>query len=231
MKITKNKKLFYAAIFVILAVYNAVVFIIPFNRGYGFWTGYGFSMLAMIITASVSYYTFNKKELKSKFYGISLVSVVTLYVVIQLIVGLIEMGLDFIPVPFQYGFAVNIILLGICLIGLFSVDAAKEEIERIDEKIKEKVFYIKSLQVDIETLVNKTTDDSVKKMLKDLSETVKYSDPMSKPQLVAIENKIENKTAELAKNIEYNDINASKVLCEELQQLFAERNKKIKILK
>jgi len=231
MKISKNKGMSLATVFIILAVYNVVVFVIPFNKGGGFWSGYGFSMLAMLLTAAVSFYAFDKEGLKSKFYGISLISVAWRYLVIQLIIGLLQMGLDFIPIPPQYGIALNTVLLGACLIGLIAVDAAKEEIERIDEKIKEKVFYIKSLHVDMEGLVDKTSDESVKKTLKDLAETIRYSDPMSSPQLAAIENKIEAKIAALAETIENANGDASKALCNELQQLFAERNRKCKILK
>jgi len=230
MKLTKNKGLFFATVFIILVVFNVIVFIIPFNKGGGFWSGYGFSMLAILLSAAVSLYAFDREGLKSKFYGIPLISVVWRYLVVQVIVGLIEMALDFIPIPFKYGIALNTILLGACLIGLITVETSKEEIERIDAQIKEKVFYIKSLQADVEGLLDRTSDD-MKKLLKDLAETICYSDPMSSPQLAAIENKIEAKAAVLAKAVDRADSNSIKALCNELQQLFAERNRKCKILK
>jgi len=231
MKLTKNKGLFFASVFIILAVYNVIVFVIPFHKGGGFWTGYGFSMLAILLTAAVGLYAFDREGLKSKVYGVPLISVVWRYFIIQLIIGVIEIVLDFIPVPFQYGLVLNTILLGACLIGLISVEAAKDEIERIDEKIKEKVFYIKSLQADVEGLVSKASDDALKKLLKALVETIRYSDPMSSPQLAAIENKIETKASNLAEAVDNTDGEAVKALCDELQQLFAERNRKCKILK
>jgi len=230
MKLTKNKGMFFASIFIILAVFNVVVFVIPFNKGGGFWSGYGFSMLAILLSAAVSFYAFDREGLKSKFYGVPLMSVAWLYLAIQVIVGLIEIGLDFIPIPFQYGIALNTILLGACLIGLITVEASKEEIERIDAQVKEKVFYIKSLQSDVESLVGRASND-MKKMLKDLAETIRYSDPMSSPQLATIENKIEAKTAGLAEAVGNADGSAIKALCDELQQLFAERNRKCKVLK
>lgn len=231
MKFTKNKNMFFISVFILIAVYNVVIFVIPFNKGGGFWTGYGFSMLAMLLSSAVSFYAFDREGLKSKFYGIPLISVVWRYLVIQLVTGLLEMILDFIPIPFQYGIAANTVILGACLLGLITVEAAKDEIERIDAQIKEKVFYIKSLQIDIESLVGKASDDSLKKTLKDLVETIRYSDPMSSPQLAAIENKIEAKAAVLAEAVGNTDGDAIKALCDELQQLFAERNRKCKILK
>jgi len=90
---------------------------------------------------------------------------------------------------------------------------------------------IKSLRVDAEGLVGKTSDATLKKTLKGLAETIRYSDPMSSPQLAAIENKIEAKTAALSEAVENAEDESSKALCNELQQLFAERNRKCKILK
>jgi hypothetical protein len=231
MKFTKNKKMYFIAVLILLVIFNVVVFVIPFHRGSGFWTGYGFSMLAILITAAVNFYAFDKEGLQSKFYGIPLITVVWRYLVVQIILGIAEMILDFIPVPFQFGIAANTILLGVCLLGLITVEAAKDEIARIDEKIKEKVFYIKSLQADVESLVGRAQDDSLKKMLKDLVETIRYSDPMSNPQLAAIENKIEAKAAILAETVDNADGNSIKTLCNEMQQLFAERNRKCKLLK
>jgi gas vesicle protein len=218
-----------AAVFIILAVYNVVVFVIPFDRGGGFWTGYGFSMLAMLLTAGVAFYAFDREGLRSKFYGVPLIFVVSLYFLIQLVLSILQMVLYM--VPFQYWIALNTILLGACLVGVITVDASKEEIEKIDEKIKEKVFFIKSLQVDVEGLVNKASDESAKKMLNALSETIRYSDPMSSPQLASIENEIESKAADLTVAVKKSDVESIKVLCEELQQLLAERNRKCKILK
>jgi hypothetical protein len=231
MTLTNNKKMSLAALAIILAIYNIIIFIIPFNRGGGFWTGYGFSMLAILLTAGIVAFAFSPEGLKSKIYGLPLISVAWRYLIVQLIVGFVQMLLDFIPIPFQYGLALNAIILGACLIGLITVNVGKDEIERIDVKVKEKVFYIKSLQVDVEILVDKTSDATAKKALKDLAETIRYSDPMSSPQLSAVENKIETKTAILAESVENSDIEASKTLCNELQQLFAERNRKCKILK
>ena len=229
MSFSKNKSMSLAAVFIIIAVYNVVVFVIPFVKGGNFWTGYAFSMLALLLTAAVGFYSFGKEGLKSKFYGLPLTIVAWYYLIIQLIVGLLEMSLPFIP--YRYGIAVNVILLGVCLIGLIGVNIAKEEIERIDEKIKEKVFYIKSLQVDVEGLVSKSSDESMKKVLKELAETIRYSDPMSSPQLAAIENKIEAKVSALTEAVETADGEVAKTLCIELQQLFAERNRKSKMLK
>ena len=232
MAFTKSKGMYLAVMFIVIAVYNVVVFVIPFIRGEMFWTAYGFTMAAILLSAAVGLYVFGRESLKSKFYSIPLLSVIRRYLIAQIIIGLIQMILPhFYTIPFQYAIALNVILLGICLVGLIIAEVGKDKIEQIDAKIKEKVFYIKSLQVDVEGLVDRAADDSIKKVLKDLAETIRYSDPMSSPQLATIENKIEGKTAVLAESVEKADWETVKTSCNELQQLFAERNRKCKILK
>ena len=83
----------------------------------------------------------------------------------------------------------------------------------------------------MEGLVEKASNESAKKVLKDLAETIKYSDSMSSPQIAAIENKIETKASNLSEAVEKEDSDTIKVLCNELQQLFSEQNRKCKILK
>jgi len=212
-------------------VYNVSIFAIPFNRESEFWLGYGFFMSALVLATAVGNYVINLKGLRSKVYGIPLISVIWRYLVAQFIVSLALMIFYFAPYAFRIGLALSTALLGACLIGLISVNAVREKIERIDEKIKEKVLFIKSLQADVENLVAKVLDESVKKSLKNLAETIKFSDPMSNAKLAELESEISAKIALLSQNIEKADKDEANKLCEELQQLFAERNRKCKILK
>ena len=228
MQFTKNKGMSLAAIVIILAVFNVISFVLPFERNESFWVGYSFVTLAILLTAAVALFALGREGIKSKFYGAPIVLVAWTYLVVQVIVGFLEM---IIPgIPYQYLLVLNVIMLGVCLIGLIGVNMGKEEIERIDAKVNEKVFYIKFLQVDVEGMASRTTDDSLKKALKDLAETIRYSDPMSSPQLAAIENKIEIKVSSLGDCVN-SDNNSANALIDELQQLFAERNRKCKMLK
>ncbi|WP_312446525.1 hypothetical protein [Lacrimispora sp.] len=229
MNISKNKGLSLVIVFIILAVYNIIAFMLPFNHGRMFWTGYFFSMVAILLTAGVGFYAFRREVLRSKVYGCTLLSLVWCYLIAQLIIGVLEMILS--DVPFQYGIVLNTILFGACTIGLIATDIAKVEIERIDLKVKEKIFHNKSLQTDIENLITKAPDEITKKMLKNLAESIRYSDPMSSPQLAAIENKIESKVAGLTDAIAIYDSSIIKSSCDELQQLIAERNGKCKTMK
>ena len=229
MKFTRNKGMSLAAVAIVLAVFNIITFVLPFNRSGSYWIGYGFTMLAILLTAGVGLYALGREGLKSKFYGMSIVLVAWTYLIVQAITGVLEMVI--FTIPYQYTLVINIVMLGACLIGLIGVNMGKEEIERIEAKVNEKVFFIKSLQGDVEGLASRASDGSLIKALKELADTIRYSDPMSSPLLATIENKIEIKTATLAEAVEADDAVSAKGSIDELQQLFAERNRKCKSLK
>lgn len=228
MKFTKNKGMYLGVVAIVLAVFNVVAFLIPFVMTAGFWIGYSFAMLAIVLTAIVIFYALGREGMKSKFYGIPLVLLVWPYLLVQLAISLVEMSLPIIP--FKYEIVLNIIVLAIVLIGLIGINVGTDEVERLDEKIKDKRLYIKSLEGDIEVLITKTPDVSLQKKLKALAERIRYSDPMSSPQLASLENLIDAKVVELRESFSQ-EKSVTDTLCEEIQQLFAERNRKCKLLK
>lgn len=228
MKFSKNKGMFLIAVAIVLGVFNAIAFVLPFAMGAGFWTGYASVTLALLLSAAVALFALGREGMKSKFYGVPLLFVIRPYLVVQLLVGLLEMAIPGIPA--KYEILLNAILLAIVLIGLIGVNAGKEEVERLDGKVKGKVFYIKSLQGDIEALASRAKDAALRKDLKALAEAIRYSDPMSSPQLAAIENGIEAKAASLAEAVGADEAAAAGI-CAEIQQMLAERNRKCKLLK
>lgn len=229
MSISRNKSLSMIIIFIVFAVFNISAFLLPLERNGMFWTGYGFTMIALILTAVVGFYALFREGLKSKVYRCPLIFLVWTYLIVQLVIGILEMFLVFIP--YQYGIVLNSILLGGYLIGLIATDIANEEVENIDKKIKEKVFLIKTLEADLEDIASKATDENTLKTLNDLTEAIRYSDPMSSQQLETIENKIKTKVADLSEAATAADISIMKTICVEIQQLIAERNRKCKAMK
>ena len=228
MKTSKNKQLSGVGALVVMAAFNAAVFLLPFKHHGGFWVGFTFINLALAVTACVGFYSLRREGLKSKFYGASLVYVAWDYLAIQFVVGIIEMIIG--DRLWKYALVLNIIILAAALIGLIQAELAKSEVEKIDQKIGEKVFFIKSLQGDFENLTALAQEAALKKSLAELAETVRFSDPISSPQLAAVENKIETAAAQLAGTVNTDD-HAAQSLVNQLNQLFAERNRECKLLK
>lgn len=211
---------------IILAGYNIIAFLIPSLKNVTFWVAYCFSNLSIIISSLVILGALDEQGIKNKFKNMPMVYAAGTYLALQLIMGFVEI---YYPINFRYSILINVILLGFAIISLVIVNAGKKEIERVDKKVQEKVFFIKELQVDIENFADKITDIQAKKELDSLIDTIKYSDPMSHSALATLENQITTKVSILIQTVNNND--TIKQICSELQQLFAERNRKVKIYK
>jgi hypothetical protein len=226
--LSKNKILAGVAFVLILLLFNVISFSIPFVRKSGFWSGYGFSTLAILLTAVTSFYALGRTGLQSKFYGLPILYVVWAYLGLQLVAGFVFMSLN---TPLRLNILLSLALLGLCLTGLIAVEIGVTEIRRVDEAIRDKVFRIKSLQAEVDSMTGKITEPVLKKSLQKLSDAIHYSDPVSSPQLAELESNIEHETALLAQELDAGNMSAVQSICDELQQLLAERNRKCRLLK
>lgn len=225
MGFTKNKGWSVVIALIAMIIFSITAFVLPVKHSLLFWMGYSFAIFSNLFLLAVILITLNKPSLNDKFHGLPLVNLAFTYFVLQLALSLWQM----INFEFSYYYAIiaDTVLAAVFIILAILTYAAGNEIVRVEEKVAEKVFYIKSLQGDIEILTS--SDARLSKALTDLAETVRFSDPMSHSQLAAIENIIINKFNLLKENI--NNADAALPICDEMQKLFAERNKKCKLLK
>ena len=220
----KKKGLAYAVLVIAFALFNVIAFFIPTEKTATFWIAYAFSAIAFLLQIVIWKLAFKGTDtIKSKFLGIPLLSVGFRYLAIQVIAFAVFMILPALPtwIPIV---VCSVILGGsaICLIG---TETGIEEINRVEEKVEKKVFYIKSLQVDVEMLASTETDADTKAALTKLAEKIRFSDPMSNDALADLEAEISAKVKEL-KTAE----NKAEIITV-LDSLITERNKKAKLLK
>lgn len=220
----KNKGMTYAVLGIAFVLFNVISFAIPTVKTSTFWVAYVFTAVAFISQIAIWKFAFKGADtLKSKFLGIPLISVGITYLIIQLIAFAIFMAL---PLTASWiAIVVCALILGISGICLIGTETGREEINRVEEKVEKKVFYIKSLQVDIEMLANSETDAETKAALTKLAEKIRFSDPMSNEVLADLDTKISEKATELKMSDNKLEI------ISELDLLLTEWNKKTKILK
>ena len=220
----KKKGLAYAVLVIAFALFNVIAFFIPTEKTATFWIAYAFSAIAFLLQIVIWKLAFKGTDtIKSKFLGIPLLSVGFRYLVIQVIAFVVFM--IFPALPTWIPIVVCSVILGgsaICLIG---TETGREEISRVEEKVKSKVFYIKSLQVDVEMLAETESDPTTKAELTKLAEKIRFSDPMSSDALAEIETEIVNKIKEIKTS------NDKLAIIAVTSALVEERNKKAKILK
>ena len=220
----KKKVMAYSVLGIVFALFNVLAFVIPTEKTATFWITYAFSVVAFGLQIGIWNFAFKGAEtLKSKFLGIPLISVGARYLVVQVIAFAVFMAFPFLPswIPI----VVCSVILGIFAICLIGTETGREEINRVEEKVEKKVFYIKSLQVDVELLAESENNPEIKAELLKLADKIRFSDPMSSDALTEVEETIANKIVELK-----TDENKLAVIAA-MSTLIAERNQKAKILK
>lgn len=220
----KNKGMAYAVLAIAFVLFNVIAFAIPTAKTATFWIAYAFSVVAFALQIVIWKFAFKGTDtLKSKFLGIPLISVGITYFIVQIIAFAIFMAL---PLTASWiAIVVCALILGISAICLIGTETGREEINRVEEKVEKKVFYLKSLQVDVEMLASAERDADTKAALTKLAEKIRFSDPMSNDVLANLEAEISAKVKEL-KTAE----NKTEIITV-LDSLVDERNKKVKLLK
>lgn len=216
----KNTKLAYAVLGIVFILFNVIAFAVPTDKTTAFWIAYAFTVVAFALQVGIFKVT---ETLKSKFLGVPIIYVGVIYLVVQLIAFVAFMVFPIIPSWVTVIVCASI--LGISAICLFSADVARDEINRVEEKVNQKVFYIRELQADVEVLAEQEQNPEIKTSLTRLAEKIRYSDPMSNVALADLEARIQEKVAALRTTDHKLEIIV------ELDSLLTQRNKKAKILK
>ena len=221
---SKNKGMAYAVLGIIFVIFNVIAFAIPTAKTATFWVAYIFTVIAFALQLIIWIFAFKGADtLKSKFLGIPLISVGVIYLLVQIVAVAVFMALSF--VPSWIAIVVCILILGVSAVCLIGAETGREEVNHIEHKVSKKVFYIKSLQIDVEMLAKAEADADTKIALTNLAEKIRFSDPMSDELLAELEAKIRNKFEELKL------AEQKATIINELTLLIEERNKKCKLLK
>ncbi len=220
----KNSTKGYVLLGILFALVSIIAFAVPTAKTATFWIAYVFTAAAFAAQIGIWKTALGKEgTLKSKFLGFPIVHIGIVYAIIQVIAFAVFL---FAPtLPTWSAIVVCPIIAGLSAVCMISADAGRNEIERVEAKVQNKVFYVREMQADIELLADNESDAAVKTALTHLAEKIRFSDPMSNEQLADLENKISIKAAELK------TASSKLEIITELNSLLDERNKKCKILK
>lgn len=225
----KNGKLsvIYLVIFI---AYNLFTFIIFSGYNSVFWTSYLFMVIAYAIHIACVYFVLKDVDAQAMFFGIPLISFSVFFVVA-------EFFCSFVFMLFREIASIKIaILIQALLLCLFIVVAiisimTRDVVSNVDKTIKTKVNFIKGITIDIEMLMHRSTNLECTTVLKRLSEVVKYSDPMSNEFVAIQEQMIMQSLMELRSAFDMQNTMEVQNICNKIELLFIERNKKLMISK
>lgn len=232
-----NKRMKYYSIvwLIALVVFNVIAFVTPneiagvSKFSGGFWGGYAFITLAFIGQLACALIALKEEDNQKLFYNISIISISYIGLIVMLVVGALTMMVP--ALPYWVGVIVCLIVLAFTAVSVIKASAAIEEVERMDHKVKEQTFYIKSLTVDSEALAAEAKIPELKTEAKKVYEAIRYSDPMSNPALSDLEVQIFDKFNEFSSAVKSENAENAKTASGELLILIQKRNKKCKLLK
>ena len=229
----KGFKFYLAFWAVLLVLFNVIAFVSVGWEGYEkytafFWIGYAAVMLAFAVNIICTFVALKAETAKKMFYNLPLVTITYGCLIASFVVGGLCMLLTMLP-----GYVAAIvcgIVIVVNVVSLFKATAAADLIEKTDEKVAAKTFFMKSLAVDAESLVAKSGTPEIKEACKKVFEAVRYSDPMSNDALTGVESQITLKFNEFSNAVTTSGDNIG-TLADELVVLIGDRNKKCKLLK
>ena len=217
-----------------LAVFNVVAFvsanvISPDGFTDTFWMGYGFTTVAFIGQLVCAYTALKADSAKKMFLNIPIVYISYIGLALMLAAGLVCM---LVPViPYWVCVLVAVSILGFTAISVFEAKAAADIVTEVEEKVKNKTLFIKSLTVYADTVMSGAKSDAVKTECSRVYEAVRYSNPMSADTLLEIESQITLKFNEFSESVKIDNAEKAKVLADELIVLIGDRNLKCKLMK
>lgn len=226
----KKSWIMMAAIYaIIFAVFNLLVFVIVNEKNDVFWMSYAFMCIAFIVQIVSMLLALRSLEIETVFMGIPLASLSMYYFFAAIFVGAVFMF--FQNAPFKLAIVLQILILAIYAVVAIMALMSRNVVQDVNDNLRENVEAIKTLVVDVDVFIPQVSDPALKKALKRVSVTIKYSDPMSNAAVEDIEEQIMQTVNELRINIE-NSRNAEAIqTCKDIEVLFMQRNSLLKATK
>ena len=131
-----------------------------------------------------------QQMLKQRF-GIPLASFSIFYLIAELVIGALFMIFQQASVTPCIGYPDS--CLAVFLIVAIISLLARDTVQEMGSNIKEKVADLRSVLIDVEMMRDGCADPELKEKLRKLSETIKYSDPMSNEAIEGVEQRIQRK--------------------------------------
>ncbi len=220
---------------ILLIVYNVVVFtvrpIMDFTLTYDarFWISWAFVMAAFAGQLACAFAAFRAKTAAQFFLNIPLITISYTSTILMTIAGSVCMLIP--DCPAWITAVVCTLLFGFSAVSVVKAQAAAEVVADVEKKVKAQTFFIQSLTLDAQDLVEKAQNEEVRAELKKVYEAIRYSDPMSSDQLAAAESQITLAFAGLREAVAAGDSQQVKQKANDVLILVKERNSKCKLLK
>ncbi len=231
---TKNFKNYLIYWAILLVLFNVLAFVgsmwRPAPMGAAFWIGYVCIMIAFLGQLFMAYKALSETNRTKLFYKLSLVSTSFTGLILSFIFGGLCMVIG-ITAFYWIAVIVCALVLAFSAIAVLKASVAADAVAAVDQKIKVQTFFIKSLTVDAQTLMDRAPTPELKDHCRKIYEAIRYSDPMSSDALATAESQITVQFTHFSDAVTGGNGQIAGALAQELLILIADRNRKCKLLK
>lgn len=225
MRLSKGQGISLFAAFILFGIFNVFAFLAPLAHTVVFWLGYFFALFALVTITLTLVLHFGKPVPEDKFLSLPSVKVAWVYFVLQTVLSVCEMVA--FPLSYTPVLSVNLVLAAVFVIVILAIYAAASKIDQSEQFTAEKTAFLKQLILQVDSI--ETDNTELAKKLKDLSENIRLSDPMSHSKLKDIEDSLVTAVDDL-ENIA-SDADSALRLCAQVEKLLERRNDQCKMYK
>lgn len=229
------KKTSLISILLIYGLLNVILFVIITSKmedqleNSTFWFVWAFTFIVNYLGVLGCSYLAKEKTKNDFVNNTPLYFSMYLFSFIYILLGMILM---FIPsVQFTLALILEAIVSIFYIVTVLFLYNAISHIKSNDEKQAKKVFYIRNLQTEVDFCLGLVKENENKKLLIQLQEAIRYSDPMSDDSLESTEQQIELLVNRIKNECIVSNEQAIKELVDNLLNLIKYRNEKVKQLK
>lgn len=233
-----NKNFKFFAIFwaATLAVFHVITFAVPRNlmgvdrfAAPVFWVAYALCLVAFIAQILLAFFALRKDDKDKIFLRLPLLHVGYVSVSLSLVVSVVFLSLPVVPAWIG---GVLAAVFALCfLVAALKAVAVAENVEAVGEKVEAKTSGIKALIANAEALVSYANSQETKDAAQKVYEALRYSDPMSVPELYDIEEEIVDEYTKLDTYVRVDDAENAGEVSQKILVLLKDRNAKCKSLK
>ena len=202
------------ALAILLVLFNVLAFALPFARTAPFYLAYVFTTAAILLQG----------DPKSWLYGFPIARVGGVYLVAQIVAGVLLMALGKVC-PVWLAVVIEAVLLAAAGLGFLTTGAMREEIVRQDSALRADVSAMRALQSKAFALAGQAQDAQLQSALSKLSDNLRYSDPVSGGATREKEAELTFCVDDMEKALLDGDAQAVLELAGRAEALLAERNR------
>ncbi len=221
----KKKVLWILLGLIFLIVFNVVFFVLTgTEHSSTVWISYGFIHFAYLMLLVTPFLI--RKSSSSAVFGFSLYSISSMYFLIAFIIGIIFIAVN--PESYKICLVTNIILAGLyvamLIYNIIVNESTADSIERHEIELR----YVKESSAKLKSILEKTSDRKIKKLVEKAYDTVHSSPIKSNNSVRDIELTVMELIDDLNNSVNSGDTENVKALVNQIVNQAEERNRRLK---